>query len=133
MHRIDHLRDLTKVIACIAILLSVGTAQAEPKSDGSLWLAIPPREGGEPTKIGDGIKDCLMWFDVDSGFQFEGKGCQPYLQKPGCYKRMQEAMTEMEKSLALESNQKNRKQPVWMIPDLLKPSSWNRVMNECVK
>lgn len=64
--------------------------------------------------------DCKMWtFQDPSEFP--------------CYKRMQEAMREMEKSLALESNQKDRKQPVWMIPELLKPTIWNHVMRTCVK
>lgn len=49
-----------------------------------------------------------------------------------CLAKMREAMRSMEESLKLESNQKDRKQPVWMIPELLKPSNWNRVMKECM-
>lgn len=147
-YRTDHIRDITKMVACTAILILVGTAQAGEH----VWGSVPPGcklfqkhdyakvqlvcDGDipqEPTKIGDSINDCVMWFDKDNGIQVEGKGCEPYLQKNGCYKRMQEAMTEMEKSLALESNQKDRKQPVWLIPELVKPSTWNRVMRDCVK
>lgn len=50
-----------------------------------------------------------------------------------CHKRMKEAMVEMDKSIQLESNPTDKKQPVWMIPEILKPSNWNRTMNDCVK
>ena len=49
-----------------------------------------------------------------------------------CHTKMQEAMRAMEKSLK-EISAEDRKQPILMIPELVKPINWNHTMRECVK
>ena len=64
------------ILIAVFILLSVGVAQAD----------TPQRIGG------NAVPDCAMWLDKDGGIQTEGRGCSPYLPKPGCYQKMREAM-----------------------------------------
>lgn len=99
-----------------------------------LLLAVPVSVWADPPqRIGGGIPDCLIWHDTDNGIQVDGKGCRQYLQKPGCYKNMQEAMRTMELLHQLTVSELTMNKD--LKENVLKPNGrkWDSVMKECVK
>jgi hypothetical protein len=140
IRKLAHIAKALKPVVVLALALAAGVVEAGEPIQGKYYgpnatIHTAPHDACIPW--GNGV--VIAYENVDcSNARGAAEQAERMIRRDldikiiTCEQRMRAAMTAMEQSLKDESNQKDRKQPVWMIPELLKPSNWNSTMRDCV-